>query len=202
MDDIPTIDEIIKDDEMLIKIGFVSKLMLYRLTTQQMCERYAKEYGENISQYKMTKLRHAARMVYLTQISKERDEQVAEELMQAEWETRELIGAWEKSKQTANKKTVKHNASQVSDAPELSYSLDETTESIEETPGDIRYMEQIGKVRQRVVNILGLEAPKQQAQQSNNGNLPTVTINVVGGRRNIQVEDVEVINNNESTAKQ
>lgn len=193
-DDIPTVEDIIKNDAMYAQIAFVSRLMVYNLTTQELRERYEEEFGEKISAYKINKLRHAARMVYLTQTVTERDSLVAEELMRIDWEAKELMEAWDKSKQGGLKKT-KHKANS-NGSEMMTYDLDEETIEATRSFGDIRYMEQLGKVRQRYINLLGLEAPKQQAQQQNN-TMPTVTVNIVDSpRRNIVVEDIKVSNDN------
>lgn len=190
-DDIPTVEDIIKNDAMYAQIAFVSRMMVYNLTTQELRERYEEEFGEKISVYKINKLRHAARMVYLTQTVTERDSLVAEELMRIDWEAKELMEAWDKSKQGGLKKT-KHKANS-SGSEMMTYDLDEETIEATRSFGDIRYMEQLGKVRQRYINLLGLEAPKQQAQQQNS-TTPTVTINVVENKKNITVQDVDVVN--------
>jgi hypothetical protein len=49
-------------------------------------------------------------------------------------------------------------------------------------------MRRINDVRERRIKVLGLEAPKKPVEDSNRIN--AVTINVVGGTRNIEVEDV------------
>lgn len=190
VDDIPDVDKIINSDDMLIKVGFVSNLMVRHHTVDQMRKEYEAEFGEPISYGKMNKLRHATKLIYLSQIAKDRDILVAEELMQADWELRELMEAWDKSKEGALKKS-KHTAKSVG-TEMTTYDLDEETENTERSFGDIRYMEQIGKVRQRIINVLGLEAPKQQPQQQNTG-AAAVTINVVGKPQNIDISEAQVV---------
>lgn len=191
IDDIPSVDEIIKDDAMLVRVAFISNLMVRNCTNQQMREQYKEHFGEDISYYKVSKLRNAARMVYYIQIAKDRDEQIAEELMKAEWEARELMNAWDKSKE-GSERHIKHKAN--SDGSEMmTYDLDEETTQTDRNAGDVKYLEQLSKVRQRVINILGLEAPKQQPVQTT---MPSVTINVVDKeQRNITVEDVKIDSN-------
>lgn len=189
-DDIPTVDDIIKDDAMLVRVAFISNLMVRNCTSQQMQVQYKEHFNEDISYYKISKLRNAARMIYYIQIAQERNAQIADELMKAEWEARELMDAWDRSKE-GNKKNIKHKAK--SDGSEMmTYDLDEETTQTDVTAGDVKYLEQLSKVRQRVINILGLEAPKQQPAQTN---MPSVTINVVDKeQRNITVEDVNIAN--------
>ena len=192
LDDIPAVEDIIKNDAMLVRVAFISSLMVRNMTSQQMREKYTEHFGEEVSQYKITQLRRAARLVYLSQISTNRDEQIAEELMRAEWESNELMNAWDDSKKGGLKKTH-HKAK--SDGTELTtYDLDEDTEETTRSFGDIRYMEQLGKVRQRVISMLGLEAPKQPVQQQNN-TVPTVTINVVDRKQpTVNIEEAQVVN--------
>ena len=191
LDDMPKVEDIIKDDAMLVRVAFISDLMVRNCTNQQMQTLYKERFEEEISCYKINKLRNAARMVYYIQIAQNRNEQIAEELMKAEWEARELMEAWDKSKEGTERK-IKHKAD--SDGSDLmTYNLEEETTQTDKNAGDVKYLEQLSKVRQRVINILGLEAPKQQPVQTN---MPSVTINVVDNQqRNITVEDVKVENN-------
>lgn len=190
MDDLPSVDDIIKDDAMLVRVAFISNLMVRNCTNQQMKEQYEKNFEEEISIHKIVKLRNAARMVYYIQIAQERDAQIAEELMKAEWEARELMEAWDRSKDGTEKK-IKHKANS-NGSEMMTYDLDEETTQTDRNAGDVKYLEQLGKVRQRVINILGLEAPKQQPTQTT---MPSVTINVVDKQqKSILVEDVKVSN--------
>lgn len=186
VDDALTVDGIIKNDEQLIKVHFISELMVKHYTPDQMRMAYYERFGEDVSIVKINKLKKLVRGVFLAEISQNHDELVAEELMHQEWELRELSEYWEKSKQ-GKKKVTHHKA--VSDGTELTtYDLDETTTQTEETFGDLDAMRRINDVRERRIKVLGLEAPKKPVEDSNRIN--AVTINVVGGTRNIEVQDV------------
>lgn len=98
------------------------------------------------------------------------------------------MNAWDRSKEESKKK-IKHTANS-SGSEMMTYDLDEETTQTENNFGDVRYLEQLGKVRQRVINVLGLEAPKQATQT--NTTMPAVTINVVESKpKIIQVEDTK-----------
>lgn len=186
VDDALTVDGIIKNDEQLIQVHFISELMVRHYTAEQMQVAYKQKFGEEISLSKLGKMKKLVRGVFLAEISHNHDELVAEELMQQEWEMKELIEYWEKSKQ-GKKKVTHHKANSV--GTELTtYNLDETTTQTEHTFGDLDAMKRINDVRERRIKVLGLEAPKKPAEDSNRIN--AVTINVVGGTRNIEVEDV------------
>lgn len=189
VDDALTVDDIVKDDAQLIQVHFIASLMVKHMTLEDMQLEYESKFGESISIAKIRRLKTLAKGVYLAEISKVHDELVAEELMHAEWELRELQSYWEKSK-AGKKKTVHHKA--VSDGTELTtYDLDETTESLEETFGDLEAMKRINAVRERVIKVLGLEAPKKPVEDNNKVN--AITINVVGGSKTIEVQDVEEV---------
>lgn len=186
VDDALTVDGIIKDDEQLIQVHFISELMVRHYTPEQMQTAYQNKFGREISLSKLGKLKKLVKGVFLAEISQNHDELVAEELMHQEWELKELSEYWERSKQ-GKKKVTHHKA--VSDGTELTtYDLDETTTQTEHTFGDLDAMKRINDVRERRIKVLGLEAPKKPAEDSNRIN--AVTINVVGGTRNIEVEDV------------
>lgn len=186
VEDALTVDGVIKSDEQLIQVHFISELMVKHYTPEQMQLEYKSKFGDDIS---LTKIRHLKKLVkgvFLAEISQNHDELVAEELMHQEWELRELSEYWEKSKQ-GKKKTVHHKA--VSDGTELTtYDLDETTTTQEETYGDLDAMKRINDIRERRIKVLGLEAPKKPSEDS--GRINAVTINVVGSTRNIEVEDI------------
>jgi hypothetical protein len=52
-------------------------------------------------------------------------------------------------------------------------------------------MKRINAVRERVIKVLGLEAPKKPVEDNNKVN--AITINVVGGSKTIEVQDVEEV---------
>jgi hypothetical protein len=189
IDDALTVEDIIKDDAQLIQVHFIASLMTKHMTIEEMQLEYSKKFGEEIGYTKIKKLKALAKGVYLAEISKVHDELVAEELMHAEWELRELQDYWEKSKK-GRKKTVHHKA--VSEGTELTtYDLDETTTSIDETFGDLEAMKRINAVRERMIKVLGLEAPKKPVEDNNKIN--AITINVVGSSKTIEVQDAEEV---------
>lgn len=186
VDDALTVDGIIRSDEQLIKVHFISGLMVRHLTVEQMQREYLEKFGESISAVQVNRLKKLVRGVFLAEISHNHEEMVAEELMHQEWELRELSEYWEKSKQ-GKKKITHHKA--VSEGTELTtYDLDETTTQTEETFGDLDAMRRINDVRERRIKVLGLEAPKKPTEDSSRIN--AVTINVVGGTKHIEVQDV------------
>ena len=191
VDDALNVTDIIRDDAMLIKVHFVSDLMVKHKSNQEISDEFEARFGEPMPLSKVGRFKNLVRAVYLAEISKNRDDMVAEELMHAEWELRELMAYWEKSK-SPKKKTVKHDAD--SDGTELTtYELHETTETTEEQIGDLDAMKKIAAVRERVINLLGLNAPKQQVQEDNGKKNGKITINIVGQTRGVQVEDVQAV---------
>lgn len=186
VDDALTVDGVIKNDEQLIQVHFISELMVKHYTPEQMQLEYKKKFGVDITLTKIRNLKKLVKGVFLAEISQNHDELVAEELMHQEWELRELSEYWERSKQ-GKKKVTHHKA--VSDGTELTtYDLDETTTQTEHTFGDLDAMKRINDVRERRIKVLGLEAPKKPAEDS--GRINAVTINVVGSTRSIEVEDI------------
>lgn len=191
VDDALNVNDIIKDDAMLIKVHFVSGLMVKHMSNQEISIAFEEQFGEQLPISKIPNMKRLVRAVYMAEISKNKDEMVAEELMHAEWELRELMAYWEKSK-NPKKKTVKHDAN--SDGTELTtYDLHETTDTTEEQIGDLDAMKRIASVRERVINLLGLNAPKQQPVEDVNKGPKSITVNIVGGMREVKVEDVQEV---------
>lgn len=185
-EDALTVEDIIKNDALMFRVHFMSEMMVESKNNQDIKTLYAARFGEEISNQKISVLKKYVRAVYMTEIARNRDEMVAEELMHANWELNQLKEYWEKSK-LGKRKTSKHKANSV--GTELTtYKLDETTENFEDTIGDLKAMELIGDVRSRVVKILGLEAPKQQPADNNKPN--SITINIVDRPKSIEVQDV------------
>lgn len=186
IDDALNVEDIIRNDEQLVQVHFISRQMVLHKTSEEMRQAYVKEFGKEISIRMINKLRQLSRAVYLAEISKNHDELVAEELMHAEWELRELSDYWERSKQ-GKRKMTKHKANSV--GTELTtYDLDETTENTEDTYGDLDAMKRINDVHERIIKVLGLEAPKKQVEDTNRVN--AVTINIVDKPRSLEVQDV------------
>lgn len=186
IDDALNVEDIIRNDEQLVQVHFISKQMVLHKTSEEMRQAYVKEFGKEVSIRMINKLRQLSRAVYLAEISKNHDELVAEELMHAEWELRELSDYWERSKQ-GKRKITKHKANSV--GTELTtYDLDETTENTEDTYGDLDAMKRINDVHERIIKVLGLEAPKKQVEDTNRVN--AVTINIVDKPRSLEVQDV------------
>lgn len=191
VDDALNANEIIKDDAMLIKVHYVSSLMVKHMSNQEISLAFEEHFGEPLPVSRIPNMKRLVRAVYMAEISKNKDEMVAEELMHAEWELRELMEYWEKSK-SPKKKTVKHDAD--SDGTELTtYKLHETTDTTEEQIGDLDAMKRIASVRERVINLLGLNAPKQQLVEDTNKGPKSITVNIVGGMREVKVEDVQEV---------
>lgn len=191
VDDALDVSAIIRDDAKLVKVHFMSEMMVRHKNTQEIRAEYEKKFGESISACMVGRLRSLVRAVYLAEISKNRDEMVAEELLHANWEMQELQAYWERSK-AGKKKTVKHDA--VSDGTELTtYDLHETTETTEETYGDLEAIKLMGNVRNRVIDLLGLNAPKQQAEDKGSG-VMKLDINIVGSKRvPTDIQEAEVV---------
>lgn len=186
VDDALNVEDIVRSDEKLIQVHFISEQMVLHKTNEEMQLAYKNKFGEEISIGKVRRLRQLARAVYLAEISKNHDELVADELMHAEWELRELADYWERSKQGKHKIT-KHKADSV--GTELTtYNLDETTDNFEESHGDLDAMKRINDVRERIIKVLGLEAPKKQVDDTNRVN--AVTINIVDKPRTIVAQDI------------
>lgn len=191
VDDALNVNDIIKDDAMLVKVHFVSGLMVKHMSNQEISLAFEQNFGEELPLSKVTRMKQLVRAVYMAEISKNKDEMVAEELMHAEWELKELMEYWEKSK-NPKKKTTHHVAD--SDGTELTtYKLDETTDQTEEQIGDLDAMKRIAGVRERVINLLGLNAPKQQAKVEDDTKRGPITINIVGQTRTIQTEEAQVV---------
>lgn len=186
IDDALNVEDIVRSDEKLVQVHFVSEQMVLHKTDEEMRQAYNKRFGAEISIREIRKLRQLARAVYLAEISKNHDELVAEELMHAEWELRELSDYWERSKQ-GKRKVTKHKANSV--GTELTtYDLDETTENTEDTYGDLDAMKRINDVHERIIKVLGLEAPKKPVEDNNKVN--AVTINIVDKPKTVEVQDV------------
>lgn len=191
VDDALNVNDIIKDDAMLIKVHFVSGLMVKHMSNQEISVAFEQQFGEQLPISKIPNMKRLVRAVYMAEISKNKDEMVAEELMHAEWELRQLQEYWEKSKQPKNKHTH-HKAK--SDGTELTtYDLKEDTDETIEQIGDLNAMKCIGNVRERVINLLGLNAPKQQPVEDANKGPKSITVNIVGGMRGVKVEDVQEV---------
>lgn len=189
VDDALNVDSIIRSEDKLIKVHFISGLMVLHKTDDEMQVAYQNKFNEEITLARIRKLRQLARAVYLAEISKNHDELVAEELMHAEWELRELSDYWERSKQ-GKRKISKHKANSV--GTELTtYDLDEKTENFEDTYGDLDAMKRINDVRERIIKVLGLEAPKKPVED--NSNVNAITINIVDAPKTIEVQDVQPV---------
>ena len=191
VEDALSVNDIIKDDVMLIKVHFVSDLMVKHMTNQEISAEFESKFGESLPLSKVSYMKKLVRAVYMAEISANKDELVAEELMHAEWEIRQLQEYWEKSK-GIKKKTVKHDAD--SDGTDLTtYELHETTETTEDQIGDLNAMKVIGSVRERVIKLLGLNAQKQQDDGDSDKRPRTITVNVVGNMREIKVEEAQEV---------
>lgn len=191
VDDALSVNDIIKDDAMLIKVHYVSDLMVKHMTNQDISAAFEEKFGEPLPLSKVTRMKQLVRAVYMAEISKNKDEMVAEELMHAEWELRQLQEYWEKSK-NPKKKHTHHKAN--SDGTELTkYDLDEDTDETIEQIGDLNAMKYIGNVRDRVIRLLGLEAPKQPKEDDGDKRPKGITINIVGQTRTVQAEDAQVV---------
>ena len=192
VDDALNVNDIIKDDAMLIKVHFVSDLMVKHMSNSDISAAFEAHFGEPLPVSKVGYMKQLVRAVYMAEISKNKDEMVAEELMHAEWELRQLQEYWEKSK-NPKKKHTHHKAK--SDGTELTtYDLNEDTDETIEQIGDLNAMKCIGNVRERVIKLLGLEAPKQQPKDDDDKkkNGP-ITINIVGNTRMVQAEDAKIV---------
>lgn len=186
VDDALNVEDIIRSDSKLVQVHFISEQMVLHKTNEEIKQAYLEKFKEPISLTRVGKLRQLARAVYLAEISKNHDELVAEELMHAEWELRELADYWERSKSGKKKKTT-HTAK--SDGTELTtYDLNETTDNYEETYGDLDAMKRINDVRERIIKVLGLEAPKKPVEDNTKTN--AITINIVDKPKTIAVQDV------------
>ena len=192
VDDALNVNDIIKDDAMLIKVHYVSDLMVKHMSNQEISMAFEEKFGEPLPLSKVTRMKQLVRAVYMAEISKNKDEMVAEELMHAEWELRQLQEYWEKSKNPKKKRTH-HDAN--SDGTELTtYDLHEDTEETIDQIGDLNAMKYIGNVRDRVIRLLGLEAPKQPKEdEGSKKKVGSITINVVGQTRTVPTEDVQVV---------
>lgn len=191
VDDALNVNDIIKDDAMLIKVHFVSDLMVKHMSNSDISAAFEAHFGEPLPLSKVGYMKQLVRAVYMAEISKNKDEMVAEELMHAEWELRQLQEYWEKSKQPKNKHTH-HKAK--SDGTELTtYDLNEDTDETIDQIGDLNAMKCIGNVRERVIKLLGLEAPKQPVKEDDNKRPKGITINIVGNTRTIQAEEAKVV---------
>lgn len=179
-------DDIIRSDETMFKVHFMSKMMLNHRTREEIKNEYEKEFGKEIGYAEITRLKTLVRQVYIAETIKTRDEMIADELMHAEWELRELQQYWERSK-AGKHKVTKHKADSV--GTELTtYNLDESTDVAEDTFGDLEAMKRINDVRERMIRVLGLEAPKQQSQD--NSRPSAITIEIVDSQKKIQVQDI------------
>lgn len=186
-EDTLSVGDIIKSDDMMFKVHFMSRMMIEHRTRQEIQTLYKEKFGKDIGYDGIKSLKERVRALYIAETIRTRDEMVADELMQAEWELRELKDYWERSKRS-KRKVVRHKANSV--GTELTtYNLDEDTETIEETNGDLNAMKCINSVRERVIRILGLEAPKQQPAEQNKPN--TITINIVDAPKRIDVQDIQ-----------
>ena len=191
VDDALSVNDIIKDDAMLIKVHYVSDLMVKHMSNQEISLAFEERFGEPLPVSRVTRMKQLVRAVYMAEISKNKDEMVAEELMHAEWELRQLQEYWEKSK-NPKKKHTHHKAN--SDGTELTtYDLDEDTDETIEQIGDLNAMKYIGNVRDRVIRLLGLEAPKQQVKEEDGKKSGPITINIVGQTRMVQAEEAQVV---------
>ena len=195
-----SVDDILKSDRRYAQVGFISSMMIHGYDNKTLAEKYEEHFNEKISVSTIAKLKNLARQVYLAQIGKNRDELVAEHLARADAERRELYDAWEKSKNGKHKKSVK-TATSRGDSPEMNYDSEETTEDFEESAGDINFLKQIDAVNKREIELLGLNAPKQAAENPN-AVLPNVVINVVGNRKDIKVEEAELVSDGEGTEQE
>lgn len=193
VDDALNVNDIIKDDAMLIKVHFVSDLMVKHMSNQEISAAFEAQFGEPLPLSRVTYMKQLVRAVYMAEISKNKDEMVAEELMHAEWELRQLQEYWEKSKQP-KKKNTHHDADSKGTAL-TTYKLKEDTDETIEQIGDLNAMKYIGNVRERVIRLLGLEAPKQQPKDDDKDKKKTgpITINIVGNTRMVQTEDAQVV---------
>lgn len=186
VDDALNVEDIVRSDDKLIKVHFISEQMVLHKSNEEMQQAYQNKFGESINISQVRRLRQLARAVYLAEISKNHDELVAEELMHAEWELRELSDYWERSKQ-GKRKVTKHKANSVG-TKLTTYDLDETTENVEDTYGDLDAMKRINDVRERIIKVLGLEAPKKPVED--NSKVNAITINIVDKPKTIDVQDV------------
>ena len=186
-EDALSVDDIIKNDDMMFKVHFMAKMMLEHRTREEIQLNYKALFGSDIGFGAINSLKERVRLLYRVETLRSRDDMVAEELMHAEWELRELQDYWERSKQ-GKRKTVKHKANSVG-TEMTTYDLDENTETTEETFGDLEAMRRIHDVRKRIIDVLGLAAPKQQPADINKSN--SVTIRIVDAPKRVTVQDVQ-----------
>lgn len=188
-EDVLTAEDIIKNDEMMFQIHFMSEMMMRNKTNKEIQEAYLEKFNESITNYRISVLKKYVRAVYVAEVLHNRDEMVAEELMHANWELTQLKEYWERTK-SGKRKIERHKANSVG-TDITTYDLDETTENFEETFGDLNALKQIGVVRERIIKVLGLEAPKQQTQDNTKPNAITINIVDAAKPRTVVAEDVE-----------
>lgn len=193
VDDALSVNDIIRDDAMLIKVHFVSDLMVKHASNSEISAAFEANFGEPLPLSKVSHMKQLVRAVYMAEISKNKDEMVAEELMHAEWELRELQDYWEKSKHPKKKNT--HHVADSDGTDLTTYKLKEDTDETIEQIGDLNAMKYIANVRERVIRLLGLEAPKQQNKDEDKDKNKTgnITINIVGNTRMVKTEDAQIV---------
>lgn len=194
-DDRLTVADFLHNDQKLVECEFMSQMMVKHKTDEEIKREFEERFCVPISTREVNSLKKMVRAVYLTSISQNRDEMVAEELMHAEWELRELTEYWERSKK--KKKTHEHHVShsEGENGVGVNFDLDEERDFETEQIGDLDAMKYIGKVRERIIRVMGLEAPKKAPEGANDAKSgKEITINIVGRRNEtLSVEEAEVV---------
>lgn len=185
--------KLLRTDKDYVETMFVSSMMKKSVPTEEMLERFSEKFGYEISLGRLKRLKENVRLIYIAQIGRNRQEQVADMLMEAEWETQELKAYWERSKQ-GDKKQSEHKANSSGDES-MNYTLDETTMEVINKNGDIEVFRRLDAIEQRKIKVLGLEAPKVDPNQQQQSNGPAFTINIVNSRKDLEnIQEAEVVN--------
>lgn len=188
------VGNLLRTDKDYVEAMFISELMSLSLKPDEMLARFSEKFGYDITVGRLRNLKQKVRLIFIAQIGRNREEQVADLLMEAEWETRELKDYWERSKQ-GEKKQSKHKANSSGDES-MNYTLDETTTEVVNKNGDIEVFKRLNDIEQRKIKVLGLEAPKADASQQQSANTPAFTINIVNSRKDLEnIQEAEVVNN-------
>lgn len=123
----------------------------------------------------------------------------AEQLEKLNLLEKELWASWEKSKTETRKSTLTARSQAGSQNPR-----DRTEEIIEETPGDVRYIEQIMKIIQERNKLLGIYAAvKTQAEltiKRDDKAIREEVLNIIEDARQRALKNADIINTIETTA--
>lgn len=178
-----TMLDIFGTDQKTALAHYMSDLMAMGYSNSEMIDAINVKFGVLLKVGEVNKMKLLLYKLWRCDTAHAMNDQIAKQLAEIRFQKRELWKAWEESKKLTSSK--KHTGHQESEAPEMSWVIDEEFIEEHKNAGDVKYLQLIADLGKEERKLLGLYAPEKKTVGLNGGtNNGTINLVVVGSDGN------------------